>query len=130
MTAERSETSGFRLVQACDLHVSSDGGHGRFRERPNLQKTSSLQISDRDLHVPPGGLLHEECPDDRLEGRLGGPPVLRSSGIEEGFVDGSRPIHIAAGMMIQGLWIGPGATGFKVLWVSWRMNPVAKFASV
>ena len=130
MTAERSETSGFRLVQACDLHVSSDGGHGRFRERPNLQKTSSLQISDRDLDVPPGGLLHEECPDDRLEGRLGGPPVLRSVVVEEAFVDGSRPIHLVAAMMRQGLRIVRVATGLKVLWLSGRVNPVAMFASI
>src|SRR5438093_11721871 len=130
MTAERSEARRFRAVQARDPYLPSDDGHGCLGQRPNLQKASSLQISDRDLDVPPGGLLHEECADDRLEGRLGGPPVLRSVVVEEPVVDGSRPVHLLAAMMIQGLRIVRVATGLKDLWLSWRVYPVAMFASI
>src|SRR5439155_9127987 len=130
MTAERSEARRFRAVQARDPYLPSDDGHGCLGQRPNRQKASSLQISDRDLDVPPGGLLHEECADDRLEGRLGGPPVLRSVVVEEPFVDGSRPVHLLAAMMIQGLRIVRVATGLKVVWLSRRVNPVAMFASI
>src|SRR5213594_5103004 len=130
MPAERSETSGFRLVQACDPHVSSDDGHRCFRERPNFEEAGLLQISDRDLDIPPGGLLHQKGADDRFERRLGGPPVLRSVVVEEPIVDGSRPIHLVAAMMRQGLRIVRVATGLKVLWLSGRVNPVAMFASI
>src|SRR5213594_316683 len=130
MPAERSETSGFRLVQACDPHVSSDDGHRCFRERPNLEQAGLLQISDRDLDVPPGGLLHQKGADDCFDRRLGGPPVLRSVVVEEPIVDGSRPIHLVAAMMRQGLRIVRVATGLKVLWLSGRVNPIAMFASI
>src|SRR5436309_15831868 len=130
MTAERSEARRFRAVQARDPYLPSDDGHGCLGQRPNLQKASSLQISDRDLDIPPGGLLHQKGADDRFERRLGGPPVLRSVVVEEPIVDGSRPIHLVAAMMRQGLRIVRVATGVKVLWLSGRVNPVALFAAI
>src|SRR5256712_197052 len=130
MPAERSETSGVRAIQACDPHVSSDDGHGCLSERPNFEEACSLQISDCDLDVPPGGLLHQKGADDRFERRLGGPPVLRSVVVEEPIVDGSRPIHLVAAMMRQGLRIVRVATGLRDPWLSGRVNPIAMFASI
>ena len=130
MPAERLHARRLRAVQPGDPHLSPDDRDGRLRERSNLQEASPLQIFDRDLDVPPAGLLHEERADDRFEGRLGGPPVLRSVVVEEAFVDGSRPIHLVAAMMLQGLRIVRVATGLKVLWLSGRVNPVAMFASI
>src|SRR5437899_5077169 len=130
MTAERSEARRLRAVEAGDPHVSPDDRDGCLSKRSDIEEARSPQISDCDLDVPPGGLLHEERADNRFEGGLGRPPVLRSVVVEEAFVDVARAAHLSAAMTTRGLRIVRVATSLKDLWLSGRMNPVPFFASI
>jgi len=95
MAAERPEPGWLRAIEAGDPHISPNDRHGGSGERPDVEKARSFQILDRDLDIPPSGLLHEERADDRFEGRLCGPPVLRSVVGEQALIHGDGPMHRA-----------------------------------
>src|SRR3989454_12738094 len=58
MAAEPSDPRGFGAVEARDPHMSPDDGHGRLDQGPDNGQAHSPQVPDRDLDVPPRGLLH------------------------------------------------------------------------
>src|SRR5262249_30344458 len=55
----------------------------RSLDRLRRQHPGRLQPGDRLLDVAPGGVLHQERPDNHLERALGRPPVLRTVGGEK-----------------------------------------------
>src|SRR5256712_11954392 len=58
MAAEPSDPRGVGAVEARDPHLAPDDGHGRLGQGPDIEESRSPQVPDRDLGVPPRGLLH------------------------------------------------------------------------
>src|SRR5205823_10113495 len=75
------------------LHVSPDRGDRGRGEGADLQETGGFQVPDGGRDVPPGGLWHQERPDDDLERGIRGPPALRAILFEETSEDLDFSVH-------------------------------------
>ena len=93
VSAESFQPSRLLAVEPRRPNESTDRPERGRRERARFEQTRSPEILDGSLHVSPGGLRHEEGPDDDLERRLRGPPVLRPESPGESVEHGTQFRH-------------------------------------
>jgi len=92
--AEPLQAAGFCAVQSRGTYLGPEDWDGRVGDPGRGQEPRALQVPDRRFDVPPRGLLHQERPDNHLEPRLRGPPVLWPESPEELLVRRERHVHI------------------------------------